>query len=76
MGGAYRPHGSAAAAAIVIATGVYEFTPRKQRFRRRCRDRVRSGCEFGLGYVGSSIGLMLVALGGGMSVTWMADSDS
>src|SRR5262249_55882965 len=67
-------HGSAAAA-IVIASGVYEFTPLKQRFRRRCCDSVRSGFEFGLRYVGSSIGLtlmlMLVALGG-MSVTRMA----
>ncbi|HEY3086596.1 MAG TPA: DUF2182 domain-containing protein [Jatrophihabitantaceae bacterium] len=70
----YRPHGSAAAAAIVIAAGVYEFTPLKQRFRRRCRESVlRSGFEFGLCCVGSSIGLMLM-LGalGLMSVTWMA----
>jgi predicted metal-binding membrane protein len=70
---AYRPHGSAAAAAIVIAAGVYELTPLKQRFRRRCRESVRSGFEFGLCCVGSSIGLMLMLVAVGlMSVTWMA----
>jgi predicted metal-binding membrane protein len=69
----YRPHGSFAAAAVVIAAGVYEFTPLKQYFRRRCQESVRSGFEFGLCCVGSSIGLMgmLVALGV-MSVAWMA----
>ena len=34
----YRPHGSAAAGLVVIAAGVYELTPLKQDFRRRCRD--------------------------------------
>jgi len=69
----YRPHGSAAAAAIVITAGVYELTPLKQRFRRRCRESVRSGFEFGLCCVGSSIGLMLMLVAVGlMSVTWMA----
>jgi predicted metal-binding membrane protein len=69
----YRPHGTSAAGAVVIAAGLYEFTPLKQQFRRRCRERVRSGFEFGLCCVGSSIALMvmLVALGV-MSVTWMA----
>jgi predicted metal-binding membrane protein len=69
----YRPHGSFAAGAVVIAAGVYEFTPLKQHFRQRCRESVRSGFEFGLYCVGSSIGmmLMLVALGT-MSVTWMS----
>jgi predicted metal-binding membrane protein len=69
----YRPHGSAAAGAVAIAAGVYELTPLKQHFRRRCRESVRSGFEFGLYCVGSSIGLMamLVALGV-MSVTWMS----
>jgi predicted metal-binding membrane protein len=69
----YRPHGSAAAAAIVIAAGLYEFTPLKRRFRRRCRETVRSGFEFGLCCVGSSIGLMLILVVlGVMNVTWMA----
>jgi predicted metal-binding membrane protein len=69
----YRPHGSVAAGAIVIAAGVYELTPLKRHCRRHCRESVRSGFEFGLYCVGSSIGLMLmfVALGV-MSVTWMA----
>ncbi len=68
----YRPHGSVAAGAVAIAAGVYEFTPLKQHFRRRCRESVRSGFEFGVYCVGSSIGLMvmLVALSA-MSVTWM-----
>src|SRR5260370_12175094 len=69
----YRPHGAIAAGAVAIAAGVYEFTPLKQYFRRRCRESVRSGFEFGLYCVGSSIGmmLMLVALGV-MSVAWMS----
>jgi predicted metal-binding membrane protein len=69
----YRPHGPAAAAVVVIAAGAYELTPIKRHFRRRCRDRIRSGLEFGLCCAGSSIGLMamLVVLGV-MSVTWMA----
>jgi predicted metal-binding membrane protein len=69
----YRPHGSLAAGAVAIAAGVYEFTPLKQHFRRRCRESVRSGLEFGLCCVGSSIGLMLMLVAlGVMSVTWMA----
>ena len=69
----YRPHGPVAAGAVVIAAGVYEFTPLKRHFRRRCRESVRSGFGFGLCCAGSSIGLMvmLVALGV-MSVTWMS----
>ena len=69
----YRPHGPAAAGAAVIAAGVYELTPLKQHFRRRCRESVRSGFGFGLCCVGSSVGLMLLAVAlGVMSVTWMA----
>ena len=69
----YRPHGSVAAGVVVIAAGVYEFTPLKRHFRRRCRDSVRSGFGFGLCCIGSSIGLMamLVALGV-MSIIWMS----
>jgi len=69
----YRPHGSAAAGAITIAAGLYEFTPLKRHCRRRCRDSLRSGVGFGLCCAGSSIGLMamLVALGV-MSLTWMS----
>ena len=69
----YRPHGSFAAGAIAIAAGVYEFTPLKPVFRRRCCENVRSGFEFGLYCVGSCIGLMLMQVAlGVMSVTWMS----
>jgi predicted metal-binding membrane protein len=69
----YRPHGSLAAGAVVIAAGVYEFTPLKRHFRRRCRESVRSGFGFGLCCVGSSIGLMLLLVAlGVMSLTWMS----
>jgi predicted metal-binding membrane protein len=68
----YRPHGSVAAGAVVIAAGLYELTPLKRHFRRRCRDNVRSGFQFGLCCAGASIGLMLVLVAVGvMSVTWM-----
>jgi predicted metal-binding membrane protein len=68
----YRPHGSLAAGVVVIAAGTYELTPRKQRFRARCRERVGSGFEYGLCCVGSSIGLMLILVAlSVMSVTWM-----
>ena len=69
----YRPHGSLAAGAVVIAAGLYELTPLKQLFRRRCRESVGSGFEYGLCCVGSSIGLMLVLVAlSVMSVTWMS----
>ena len=69
----YRPHGSLAAGAIVIAAGVYELTPLKRHFRRRCRETVSSGFEFGAYCVGSSIGLMLILVALSlMSVAWMA----
>jgi len=68
----YRPHGALAAGAVVIAAGVYELTPVKQDFRRRCRESVHSGFGFGLCCVGSSIGLMLMLVAlGVMSITWM-----
>jgi predicted metal-binding membrane protein len=69
----YRPHGTSTAAAVLIAAGVYELTPLKRHFRRRCHATIRSGVVFGLDCVGSSIGLMLILLAlGVMSVTWMA----
>jgi predicted metal-binding membrane protein len=69
----YRPHGTLAAGVVAIAAGVYELTPLKQRFRRRCREYVRSGFEFGICCVGSSIALMLMLVTlGVMSVTWMS----
>jgi predicted metal-binding membrane protein len=69
----YRPHGPFAAGAVAIAAGAYELTPVKQHFRRRCREGVRSGFQFGLCCVGSSVGLMLLLVAlGVMSVTWMS----
>jgi len=69
----YRPHGTLVAGALAIAAGVYELTPLKRHFRRLCRESVRSGFEFGLCCVGSSIGLMLMLVAlGVMSVTWMS----
>jgi predicted metal-binding membrane protein len=68
----YRPHGTVAAGAVTLAAGVYELTPLKQHFRRRCHESVRSGFAFGFCCVGSSIGLMLMLVVlGVMSVTWM-----
>jgi len=69
----YRPHGPFAAGTAMIAAGVYEFTPLKRHFRRHCREIVRTGFEFGVYCVGSSIGLMLIfVVLGVMSITWMA----
>jgi predicted metal-binding membrane protein len=69
----YRPHGSFAAGVVAIAAGLYEFTPFKRHCRRRCLEDVRSGSEFGLHCVGSSIGQMLTLLAlGVMSVGWMS----
>jgi len=69
----YRPHGTAVAGAVAIAAGLYELTPVKREFRRRCREETRSGLGFGLCCAGSTIGLMamLVALGV-MSLVWMS----
>jgi predicted metal-binding membrane protein len=68
----YRPHGSSAAGVLAIAAGLYELTPLKRDCRRRCRESVRSGFEFGFYCVGSSIGLMVVLVAlGVMSVAWM-----
>jgi predicted metal-binding membrane protein len=68
-----RPHGTLAAGVVVIAAGIYELTPVKRHFRRRCREEAGSGRNFGLCCLGSSIGLMaaLVALDV-MSLLWMA----
>jgi predicted metal-binding membrane protein len=69
----YRRHDHTAAGALVVAAGLYELTPLKQACRRRCRESVRSGFEFGFYCVGSSVGLMAILLAlGVMSVTWMA----
>jgi len=69
---ACRPHGYLAAGAVTIAAGLYELTPVKRHFRRRCREGARPGWDYGLCCAGSTIGLTaaLVALGV-MSITWM-----
>ncbi|MGH3448345.1 MAG: DUF2182 domain-containing protein [Nocardioidaceae bacterium] len=68
-----RPHESFVAGIVLIAAGVYEFTPLKQHFRRRCHGSVGSGYEYGLCCVGMSIGLMLMLVAlGVMSVIWMS----
>jgi len=69
----YRPHGYLAAGVVAIAAGLYELTPLKRRFRRRCRESVASGFDFGVYCVGSSIGLMLMLVAlSVMSVVWMS----
>jgi predicted metal-binding membrane protein len=69
----YRPHGTLAAGAITVAAGLYELSPVKRRSRRHCRAGARSGLEYGAWCIGSSAGLMAVAVAlGPMSVTWMA----
>jgi predicted metal-binding membrane protein len=69
----YRPHGSFIAGAVAIAAGLYELTPLKQHFRRRCHESVGTGFGYGLCCVGSSIGLMLVLVSlSVMSITWMS----
>jgi predicted metal-binding membrane protein len=69
---AYRPHGAVAAGAVVLAAAIYEVTPLKRHFRRRCSEATGSGFEYGLCCIGSTLDLMavLVALGV-MSLTWM-----
>ncbi len=56
----YQPPGAAASGALLIGAGVYELTPLKRECRRRCREHIRSGAQFGVLCFGSSIGLMLV----------------
>src|SRR5205807_2008527 len=55
----YRPHGTAIAGALTAAAGIYELTPIRGQFRRRCRDRSMRG-ELGLCCLGSTGGLILV----------------
>jgi predicted metal-binding membrane protein len=68
----YQPPGDLAAGALIVAGGVYELSSAKLEYRRRCRERLRSGVRFGLACVGSSAGLMLILAGAGlMSAAWM-----
>ena len=69
----YRPPSSLAVGVVVVAAGVYELTPVKQHFRRRCFERGSSGLQFGVCCVGSSIGLMaILVVFGLMSIGWMS----
>jgi predicted metal-binding membrane protein len=69
----YRPHGTLSAGVVVIAAGIYELTPVKRHFRRRCREVPRSGLQFGVECVASSIGLMVMLVAVGvMSIAWMS----
>ncbi|HEV7639436.1 MAG TPA: DUF2182 domain-containing protein [Gaiellaceae bacterium] len=69
----YQPHGTVTAGVVAIAAGIYELTPLKQHFRRRCRESAGSGVAFGAYCVGASIGLMLMLVAlSVMSVTWMS----
>ncbi len=56
----YRPPGALTAGVLTVAAGLYELTPLKREFRRRCREHLHSGLHFGVCCLGSSIGLMLV----------------
>jgi Predicted metal-binding integral membrane protein (DUF2182) len=67
-----RPHGTVVAGGVVIAAGLYEFTPLKRSSRRCCRKLISSGVAFGAYCVGCSIGLMAIMVAvGPMSVLWM-----
>ena len=61
------PHGSLAPGATTIAAGIYELTPLKRYFRRRCRDSAASGLDAGFDCVGSCLGLMLAAMALGVT---------
>jgi len=61
------PHGALAPGATTIAAGIYELTPLKRYFRRRCRDSTGCGLDAGFDCVGSCLGLMLAAMALGVT---------
>jgi predicted metal-binding membrane protein len=70
---------STVAGLLVVAAGIYELTPLKERSLRRCRAPVhaagpfRSGLAHGLDCVGCSAGLMVALFAVGvLSLLWMA----
>jgi predicted metal-binding membrane protein len=62
-----EPHGSPTPATTVIAAGIYELTPLKRYFRRRCRQSTGCGLDVGFDCVGSCLGLMLAAMALGVT---------
>jgi predicted metal-binding membrane protein len=69
----YQPHPTFAAGVVVLGAGIYELTPLKRDFRRRCREHAGSGFAYGLCCAGSSLALMLVPVAlGVMNLAWMA----
>ena len=57
----------------MIAAGVYELTPLKQYFRRRCHETVHSGFQYGLYCVGCCVALMVLLIPlGVMNIAAMA----
>jgi predicted metal-binding membrane protein len=44
----YEPHGTTVVGALTIAAGLYELTPLKRTWQRRCREDDLSGLRFGL----------------------------
>lgn len=76
---AWEDGGPYVAGGLLVAAGIYELTPLKQRSLRRCRapsgegSAFRSGVEHGVDCVGSSAGLMVALFAlGVMSLFWMA----
>ena len=67
----YQPHTTFTAGVVVLAAGVYELTPLKRDFRRRCREHMSSGFAYGLCCTGASLGLMLIPVAlGVMNLAW------
>jgi predicted metal-binding membrane protein len=76
---AWDESGPYLAGALLVAAGIYEWTPFKQLCLRRCRSPepeprpLRSGLQYGLDCVGCSGGLMVALFAlGVMSLFWMA----
>ena len=61
------PHGSLSPATTVLGAGIYELSPLKRYFRRRCRRSTASGLDVGFDCVGSCLGLMLAAMALGLT---------
>jgi predicted metal-binding membrane protein len=70
---AYQPHTTFTAGVVVLAAGIYELTPLKRDFRRRCGEHMSSGFAYGICCAGSSLALMLIPVAVGvMNLAWTA----